>query len=308
MNTLENAGNQLPLRVDSPQPDTGGLLKTGIFSLLLHLVLISVLIFNLKTGSTRDKLPVYRVAIQPLSLQNDSKPLVPKAVPIPAKPQIQKEEIRPKEEAKKLKEDDQTIQKPIPLPMAKTSDLNTDSKPEEQIPPTLDALPSEEKNASAKSGSGIGSGGTPGGVGEGGAGGAGWSTIGKGTGVERGGGSGLHGSGFVGTGKGSAGGRGRGRGDSGTGSPRYAENPKPPYPLEARGKGYQGTVRLKVEVLPDGRAGDIELKESCGYEALDQSALDTVKKWRFIPATKGKTPISCWVIVPITFQLKDSYF
>jgi protein TonB len=65
---------------------------------------------------------------------------------------------------------------------------------------------------------------------------------------------------------------------------------------------------LKVEVLPDGRAGDIELKESCGCEALDQSALDTVKKWRFIPATKGKTPISCWVIVPITFQLKDISF
>ena len=317
MNTLENAENQLPFRVDSPQADSGGLLRTGAFSFLIHLALISFLIFSLKTGTTRDKLAVYRVSIQPLSLQNDSKPLLPKAAPIPAKPQIQKEEIRPKEEAKKSepvkepkqpKEDEITIQKPIPLPMAKTSDLNTDSKPEEQIPPTLDALSSEEKNASAKSGTGIGSGGTPGGVGEGGTGGAGWTGIGKGTGVERGGGSGLHGSGFVGSGKGSAGGRGRGWGDSGTGSPKYAENPKPPYPQEARDKGYQGTVRLKVEVLPDGRAGEIELKESCGFGMLDQSALDTVKKWRFIPATKGKTPISCWVIVPITFQLKDISF
>jgi protein TonB len=65
---------------------------------------------------------------------------------------------------------------------------------------------------------------------------------------------------------------------------------------------------LKVEVLADGRAGEIELKESCGYDALDQSALATVKKWRFVPAAKGKTPISCWVIVPITFQLKDISF
>jgi len=54
--------------------------------------------------------------------------------------------------------------------------------------------------------------------------------------------------------------------------------------------------------------GQVELEESCGYDVLDQSALDTVKKWRFIPATKGKTPISCWAIVPITFQLKDSSF
>jgi len=320
MNELENTENQLPFLLDSPQPDTGGLLRTGVFSLLLHLALISLLILNLKTGATRNKLPVYRVAIQPLSLQNSMKPLLPKTLPapqpVPAKPQIQKEEIKPKEEAKKsepVKETRQlkeevTVQKPIPLPMAKTSDLNTDSKPEEQIPPTLDALSSEEKNPSAKPGTGIGSGGIPGGVGEGGAGGAGWTGIGKGTGVERGGGSGLHASGFVGTGKGSAGGRGRGRGDSGTGSPKYAENPKPPYPQEARDKGYQGTVRLKVEVLPNGRAGEIELKESCGYGVLDQSALETVKKWRFIPAREGKTPISCWVVVPITFQIKDNSF
>ena len=310
MNRLKNAGNQLRFLADSPQSDTGGLLRTGAFSILLHLALISLLIFSLKTGATRDRLLVYRVAIQPLSLQNDSKPLLPKAAPIPAKPQIQKEEIRPKEEAKKsepvkepkqlsqLKEDDQTIQKPIPLPMAETSTLNTDSKPEEEIP----SIP---KDASAKSGTGTGTGGSPGGSGEGEAGGgAGWTGIGKGTGVERGGGSGFGGSGFVGSGKGSGTGRGHGRGGSGSGSPKYAENPKPPYPQEARDKGYQGTVRLKVEVLPDGRAGEIELKESCGYGVLDQSALDTVKKWRFIPATKGKTPISCWVIVPITFQLK----
>ena len=302
----------MPFLVDFPQPDTGGLLRTGGFSLLLHLALLSLLIFSLKTGTARDKLPVYRVSIQPLSLQNDSKPLLPKALPapIPAKPQIQKEEIKPKEEIKKsepvketkqLKEDDQTIQKPIPLPMAETSDLKTDSKPEEEIV----SIP---KDASAKSGTGIGSGGSPGGSGEGGAGGAGWTGIGKGTGVERGGGSGPHGSGFVGSGKGSAGGRGRGRGDSGTGSPRYAQNPKPPYPQEAKEKGYQGRVVLQVEVLADGRAGEIELKESCGYSVLDQSALDTVKKWRFIPATKGKTSVSSWVIVPITFQLKDISF
>ena len=316
MNELEN---QLSFRVDSPQPDTGGLLRTGVFSLLLHLALIGFLILTFKTGTTRDKPLVYRVAIQPLSLQNDSKLLLPKALPapqpIPTKPQIQKEEIKSKEEAKKsepvketkqLKEDDVTIQKPIPLPVAEKSDLNTDSKPEEQIPPTLNALTSEEKNAFAKSGTGTGIGGSPGGSGEGegGGGGAGWTGIGKGTGIARAGGSGSGGSGFVGPGTGT--GRGRGGGGSGTGSPKYAENPKPPYPQEARDKGYQGTVRLKVEVLPNGWAGEIELKESCGYGVLDQSALDTVKKWRFIPATKGKTPISCWVIVPITFHIKDN--
>jgi len=312
MNELENRENQLPFLVDSPQPDTGGLLRTGVFSLLLHLALISLLIFNLKTGTTRDKLPVYRVAIQPLSLQNDSKPLLPKAVqPTPAKPQIQKEVIKPKEQVKqltKLKEDDQTIQKPIPLPMAETSTLDTDSKPDEEILPIPNALSSEEMSASAKPGTGIGSGGTPGGVGDGGTGGAGWSGIGKGTGIGRPGGSGSAGSGFVGSGKGSAGGRGRGRGDSGTGSPRYAQNPKPPYPQEARDKGYQGRVLLEVEVLANGKVGDIFVKQSSGYDLLDQCALETVKKWTFIPAMKGNVPITMGANIPITFQIKDASF
>jgi protein TonB len=65
---------------------------------------------------------------------------------------------------------------------------------------------------------------------------------------------------------------------------------------------------LQVEVLPNGRVGEIEVKESSGYETLDESALITVKKWRFIPATKGGVPCPCWVNVPITFQLQDSSF
>jgi protein TonB len=316
MNELENAGDELRFFVEPPKSEAGGLLRTGIFSLLLHLALISLLIFNLKNGSTRDSLPVYRVTIQPLSLQTGSKPLLPKAMPapqpVPAKPQIQKEEIKPKEETKKsepvkepkqLKEDEETIQKPIPLPMVKTSTFDTDSQPEEQIPPTLDALSSEEKDASARPGSGIGSGGTPGGVGEGGIGGAGWSGIGKGTGIARPGGSGLHGSGFVGWGKGSAGGRGHGRGDSGTGSPRYAENPNPIYPLEARQKGHEGQVVLTVEVLPNGRVGEVQVDKPSGYETLDRCAVEAVKKWKFIPAKKGGAAIPCWVNIPFKFQL-----
>ena len=192
--------------------------------------------------------------------------------------------------------------------MAETSDLNTNSKPEQQILPIPNMLSYEEKNPSTKPGTGIGSGGTPGGVGEGGMGGTGWSGIGKGTGIGRPGGSGSAGSGFVGTGKGSAGGRGRGRGDSGTGSPRYAQNPKPPYPQEARDKGYQGRVLLEVEVLANGKVGDIFVKQSSGYDLLDQCALETVKKWTFIPAMKGNVPITMGANIPITFQIKDASF
>jgi protein TonB len=86
--------------------------------------------------------------------------------------------------------------------------------------------------------------------------------------------------------------------------PKYAENPKPTYPQEARKKGYQGEVILKVEVLSNGRVGQVEVKRSSGHEILDRSAFTAVKEWRFVPAKKGENPIPFWVNIPIKFQLQ----
>jgi len=86
--------------------------------------------------------------------------------------------------------------------------------------------------------------------------------------------------------------------------PRYAENPKPLYPQEARDKGLEGEVILRVEVLPNGRVGQIDLKQSSGYLLLDRSALTAVRGWRFIPAKKGEKAIPLWVNIPIKFQLQ----
>jgi protein TonB len=94
-------------------------------------------------------------------------------------------------------------------------------------------------------------------------------------------------------------------GDSVLAIPRHEGNPKPPYPAIARRRGYEGTVRLKVEVLASGKVEKIWIKESSGYEILDRSALKTVKDWSFIPARFGGIPVKSTVIVPVTFQLKD---
>jgi protein TonB len=95
------------------------------------------------------------------------------------------------------------------------------------------------------------------------------------------------------------------RGDSAVAIPRQEGNPKPPYPDIARRRGYEGTVRLKVEVLASGNVGRIWVKQSSSYEVLDRSALKTVQDWRFIPARFGNIPVKSTVIVPVTFQLKD---
>lgn len=86
--------------------------------------------------------------------------------------------------------------------------------------------------------------------------------------------------------------------------PRYDRNPKPPYPRIARRRGYEGVVLLRVEILPNGRVGEIRVKKSSGHAMLDRSALKTVKKWRFIPAKRRGEPIRIWAEVPIKFDLE----
>lgn len=85
----------------------------------------------------------------------------------------------------------------------------------------------------------------------------------------------------------------------------YLNNPRPPYPLVARRMGYQGRVVLNVEVLADGRAGQVLLHQSSGYEILDKAALQTVQTWRFSPARRLGQPVTQWFLVPIRFSLED---
>ncbi len=85
----------------------------------------------------------------------------------------------------------------------------------------------------------------------------------------------------------------------------YLNNARPPYPLVARRMGYHGKVVLNVEVLAEGRAGQVVLRTSSGHEVLDSSALQTVKGWRFNPARRLGQPVTEWFLVPIVFSLED---
>jgi protein TonB len=85
----------------------------------------------------------------------------------------------------------------------------------------------------------------------------------------------------------------------------YLNNPRPPYPLVARRMGYQGKVILNVEVLAEGRAGEVKLQSSSGYEILDKAALQTVKTWKFSPAKRFGQPVTQWFLVPIKFSLEE---
>lgn len=85
----------------------------------------------------------------------------------------------------------------------------------------------------------------------------------------------------------------------------YAHNPKPEYPMIAKSRGWQGKVMLRVQVSVEGLSDSVAVERSSGHEMLDESAVEAVKKWKFIPAKRGETPVTSSVIVPIIFTLRE---
>lgn len=88
--------------------------------------------------------------------------------------------------------------------------------------------------------------------------------------------------------------------------PAYLNNKPPEYPGIARKRGFEGKVVLRVRVLSSGNPQELEIKNSSGYEILDEAALEAVEKWKFKPATRGGKPVDSWVEIPIRFELRDS--
>lgn len=85
----------------------------------------------------------------------------------------------------------------------------------------------------------------------------------------------------------------------------YLSNPKPPYPPMSKRLSEQGKVIVRVLISAEGAPQKAELRQTSGYERLDQSALTTVMKWRYVPGKRDGVPEAMWFNVPITFQLEQ---
>lgn len=83
----------------------------------------------------------------------------------------------------------------------------------------------------------------------------------------------------------------------------YLHNPAPVYPLPARRRGISGRVLIRAQITADGHCQDVQIIKSSGHRILDETALAAVKKWRFIPATRGRRPVPATVDIPLNFKL-----
>lgn len=135
---------------------------------------------------------------------------------------------------------------------------------------------------------------TPPSRGQGDGGGAGTGT---GTGLGAGTGSGV--------GEGEGGGEGGGpfRPGSGIQPPRLVSEVKPDYTEDARRRGLEGEVVLEIVVRRDGRVGEVRVIKGLGA-GLDQQAVQAVRRWTFVSATRKGRPVDVIVEVAVEFTLR----
>lgn len=84
--------------------------------------------------------------------------------------------------------------------------------------------------------------------------------------------------------------------------PNYLHRPNPVYPAVSKRLRESGTVLLRVSLDAAGEVRDINVQTTSTYQRLDQAAMEAVRQWRFVPASRGQQPISSTVVVPIEFK------
>jgi len=91
-------------------------------------------------------------------------------------------------------------------------------------------------------------------------------------------------------------------GASSTQPPMVVFSPDPPYTQEAKDAKLQGIVVLQVMIAADGTVSDVSVTKGLD-KGLDDSAVRTVKTWKFLPAMKDGKPVPYKSTVEVNFTL-----
>jgi TonB family protein len=78
--------------------------------------------------------------------------------------------------------------------------------------------------------------------------------------------------------------------------------PNPPYTEEARQNRISGSALLTLKVKADGTVADVAVIRGLGH-GLDEIAVETLKTWKFQPATKDGAPVDFDTTVEVTWRL-----
>jgi len=82
---------------------------------------------------------------------------------------------------------------------------------------------------------------------------------------------------------------------------RLIHRVSPVYPSAAKTAGVQGSVRLALTIMKNGRVKDVRVVS--GNEILAQAAINAVRQWRYSPYTLNGEPVEVDGVVEINFSL-----
>ena len=88
-------------------------------------------------------------------------------------------------------------------------------------------------------------------------------------------------------------------------APTVTKQVPPNYTAEAMRANVEGSVLIEAVVLMDGTVGEVRVIRSLDKEhGLDEIAIETVKKWVFMPGKKDGVPVPVIVEVKMAFSLR----
>jgi protein TonB len=87
---------------------------------------------------------------------------------------------------------------------------------------------------------------------------------------------------------------------------QYQRPPAPVYPRRSQRLGEAGEVWLKVLISADGRAAQVLVVRSSGFDALDHAAVAAMKAAIFKPYAENGVAQAVWVQTPIAFHLESA--
>jgi serine/threonine-protein kinase len=91
------------------------------------------------------------------------------------------------------------------------------------------------------------------------------------------------------------------RGEPGVKNPKCIRCPGVPFPEAAKRSRLQGAVELSFLIDENGQVGELQVLES-GGEVFDDAVLETVKSWRYEPATKHGVRVKMRWVQRFRFQ------
>ncbi|RZL55246.1 MAG: energy transducer TonB, partial [Variovorax sp.] len=83
----------------------------------------------------------------------------------------------------------------------------------------------------------------------------------------------------------------------------YLNNPKPVYPSMSKRLGEQGKTIVRVLIGVDGMPQSASIRQSSGYDRLDEAARVAVMSWRYTPGKRNGVVEPMEFNVPINWVL-----